>query len=149
VTPRRRLLASALGSAALAGLPAAARAALTIEIIGGSGREIPVTVLAFANQERQPEKVGEVVLADLLRSGLFRQQDIGWVGKPPAELEDVDWRAMRNRGADNLVIGNIIERSDGRLAVRCSTSRSRRSAPASATRSPRATCARPRTRSPT
>jgi TolB protein len=114
---RRTLLQGAGAAAALALVPAA-RAALTIEIIGGSGREIPITVLPFANQERHADKVGEVVLADLLRSGLFREKSAGWMPKFPSEPEDVDWRNFGNRGVENLVIGNVVERSDGRIAVR-------------------------------
>lgn len=114
---RRRALQALAFSGAMAALPLA-RAALTIEIVGGSGREIPITILPFANQERQREKMSEIVLADLLRSGLFRDQTAGWMPRYPSEPEDIDWRNFRNRGIDNLVIGNIVERSDGKLAVR-------------------------------
>jgi TolB protein len=113
----RRSLLKWAGAAVLTA-PAAVRAALTIEIIGGSGKEIPVTVLPFGNQERQKDKVSEIVLADLLRSGLFRDQSAGWMPQFPSEPEQVDWRNMRNRGVENLVIGNVVERSDGRLALR-------------------------------
>jgi len=98
--------------------PAFARAALTIEIIGGSGKEIPITVLPFGNQERQKDKVSEIILGNLLRSGLFREQSAGWMPQYPSEPEQVDWRNLRNRGVEHLVIGNIVERSDGRLALR-------------------------------
>jgi len=113
---RRSLLK--LAGAAVLTTPAAVRAALTIEIIGGSGKEIPITVLPFGNQELQKDKVGDIVLADLLRSGLFREQSAGWMPQFPSEPEQVDWRNMRNRGVENLVIGNVVERSDGRLALR-------------------------------
>lgn len=112
---RRRLL----GGLALAGaVMPAARAALTIEIIGGNSTQVPVTILPFGNQERQKERLSELIQADLLRSGWFRNQDPGVLPKPPTEPEEVDWRQMRGRGVENLVIGNVVERSDGRLAVR-------------------------------
>jgi len=114
---RRRSLLKLAGAAALTA-PACVRAALTIEIIGGSGKEIPITVLPFGNQERQKDKVSEIVLGDLLRSGLFRDQSAGWMPQYPTEPEQVDWRNLRNRGVENLVIGNVVERSDGRLALR-------------------------------
>jgi len=113
----RRALLKLAGAAALTS-PVLVRAALTIEIVGGSGKEIPVTVLPLANQERQKDKVSEIVLGDLLRSGLFREQSAGWMAQFPSEPEQVDWRNLRNRGVENLVIGNIVERSDGRLALR-------------------------------
>lgn len=115
--PRRALLKGA-GAAAAFSLAPSVRAALTIEIVGGSGREIPITVLPFANQERHADKVSEVVLADLLRSGVFREKSAGWMPRFPSEPEDVDWRNFGNRGVENLVIGNVVERSDGRIAVR-------------------------------
>jgi TolB protein len=116
VDPLRRRL---LGGLALAGaLVPAARAALTIEIIGGNSTQVPVTILPFGNQDRQKERIAELIQADLLRSGWFRNQDPGALPKPPTEPEEVDWRQMRSRGVENLVIGNVVERSDGRLAVR-------------------------------
>jgi TolB protein len=112
---RRRLV----GGLAIGGLLVpSARAALTIEIIGGtSSAQVPITVMPFGNQDRYRDRIGDVVEADLLRSGWFRKQDAG-SGKIPTEPEEVDWRLMRSRGVDNLVIGNVVERSDGRLAVR-------------------------------
>ncbi len=116
VDPLRRRL---VGGLALAGaLVPTARAALTIEIIGGNSTQVPVTVLPFGNQDRQKERISEVIQADLLRSGWFRNQEAGALPKPPTEPEEVDWRQMRSRGVENLVIGNVVERSDGRLAVR-------------------------------
>lgn len=116
VDPLRRRL---LGGLALAGtLVPSARAALTIEIIGGNSTQVPITVLAFGNQDRQRERMSELIQGDLLRSGWFRNQDAGALSKPPTEPEEVDWRQMRSRGVENLVIGNVVERSDGRLAVR-------------------------------
>ncbi len=116
VDPIRRRL---VGGLALAGaLVPSARAALTIEIIGGNSTQVAVTVLPFGNQDLQKERLSELIQADLLRSGWFRNQDPGALPKPPTEPEEVDWRQMRNRGVENLVIGNVVERSDGRLAVR-------------------------------
>lgn len=116
---RRRSLARALAVGGFSALAApAARAALTIEIIGGNSTQVPITVLPFGNQERYRDRLGEVVLADLLRSGWFRQQEAGVTGRVPTEPEEVDWSKFRSRNVDNLVIGNIVERSDGRLAVR-------------------------------
>ena len=113
ISSHRRSLLKFAGASVLTA-PAFARAALTIEIIGGSGKEIPITVLPFGNQERHKDKVSEIILGNLLRSGLFRDQSAGWMPQYPSEPEQVDWRNLRNRGVENLVIGNIVERSDGR-----------------------------------
>lgn len=115
---RRRALRS-LGAGALAlAAPGFARAALTIEIIGGNSNQIPITILPFGNEERHKDKVSEIVQGDLVRSGWFRSHDVGNVGKPPVEPSDVDWRQFSTRGATHIVIGNVVERSDGKLAVR-------------------------------
>ncbi|MCW5624980.1 MAG: Tol-Pal system protein TolB [Burkholderiales bacterium] len=114
----RRTWIKGLTAGALVSALPAARAALTIEIVGGSGREIPITVLPFGNEERHRDRVSDVVLTDLLRSGLFKEQNAGALPKIPTEPEEVNWVTVRGRGVDNLVIGNVVERSDGRLQVR-------------------------------
>jgi TolB protein len=113
----RRGFLRCLGAAGLAASPLA-RAALTIEIIGGATSPIPITVFPLGNQERYKERVSEIVLADLLRSGLFQEVSAGWLSPFPTEPEQIDWRNLRSRGVENLLIGNVVERSDGRLAVR-------------------------------
>jgi hypothetical protein len=85
--PRRRVLkvlgAACLG-AATAGIATRAGAQLTIEIVGGGADQIPITVIPFGTEERQQQKVSEVVAADLSRSGRFKLQEVGSVRpKPP------------------------------------------------------------------
>lgn len=115
---RRRVLETLAVTAAASLVPPVARAALTIEIVTGTGNQIPITVLPFGNQERQREKITEIVLADLLRSGLFRTQDPGALRAIPTEPEQIEWASIKGKAADNLLIGNVVERSDGKLAVR-------------------------------
>lgn len=95
-----------------------ARAALTIEIVGGQSGQLPLTVFPFGNEERYRDRPGEIVQADLLRSGWFRLQSAAGWARPPVESEDVDWRMVAERGIQTFVIGNVVERSDGRLVVR-------------------------------
>ena len=59
---RRRSLLKLAGAAVLAA-PAFARAPLTIEIIGGGGNQIPITILPSAAEERPRDKVSEIVSA--------------------------------------------------------------------------------------
>lgn len=115
---RRQVLETLAVTAAASLTPSLAGAVLTIEIVTGTGNQIPITVLPFGNQERQKDRLSEIVLADLLRSGLFRLQDPGALKAVPTEPEQVDWASMKGKAADNLVIGNVVERSDGKLAVR-------------------------------
>src|SRR5262245_60689398 len=84
----------------LAPLPAA-RAVLTIEIIGSGGKEYPIAIAAFRAEGGLPQALSPVVAADLARSGMFRIVDAGGVN-PPHEPQDVNyqtWRARR-RGSD-------------------------------------------------
>ena len=114
---RRDALRGIAGALALC-TPGLGSAALTIEIIGGSSNQMPISVAPFGNEDRYRDKVGEIVRADLMRSGWFKQVDLNGLSKLPTEPEDVDWREFRSRGAESVVIGNVVERSDGRLAVR-------------------------------
>ncbi|MBI2311902.1 MAG: Tol-Pal system protein TolB [Betaproteobacteria bacterium] len=93
-----------------------ARAALTIEIIGGGAQQIPVAIVPFAQEAGLPQQITPVVGADLARSGLFRLVDpAGASLSEPAQVIYADWRG---RGADALVIGSVNRLADGRFEVR-------------------------------
>jgi TolB protein len=99
-------------------LASAARAQLTIEIIGGGGTTIPIAIVPFAGETNYPYPLTEIVAADLNRSGLFKLIDPGGVNPRPVRAEDVrfgDWKA---RGADAVVVGNATPQADGRVEVR-------------------------------
>jgi len=93
-----------------------ARAALTIDIIGGGERQIPVAVLPFANEEGLTQPLAPVIAADLTRSGLFKMVETGGARiHEPAQVNYADWRA---RGAEAMVIGTTTTLPDGRIEVR-------------------------------
>lgn len=92
-------------------------APLTIEIIGGGANQIPITVLPLAGEDRFIERISQVVSADLQRSGMFRLGSVGSVRPLPAEPSEINYRHWRNERAETLVIGKVIERSDGRVEV--------------------------------
>src|SRR5262245_41822095 len=89
----------------LALLPAA-RAQLTIEIVGSGGKEYPIAIAAFRAEGGLPQSISSVVAADLQRSGVFRIVDAGGVN-PPHEPQDVNYQTWRARGAEAIVIGTI------------------------------------------
>lgn len=91
---------------------------LTIEIIGGGANQIPITVLPFAGEERFAQRLSQIISADLQRSGLFRLGSPGSVRPFPAEPAEINHRYWKNEGAQTLVIGSVIEKSDGRAEVR-------------------------------
>jgi TolB protein len=113
---RRALLALLFGLTLAVMLPAA-RAALTIEIVGSGANQLPIAIVPFAGEDRLPQKVTEVVAADLQRSGLFRLVNANVVPLPaePTEVNFADWRG---RGAEALAIGSVTPLADGRYEIR-------------------------------
>ena len=95
-----------------------ARAQLTIEIVGGAGTTIPVSIVPFEGESSFPLGITGVVGADLARSGLFKLVDYEGIQPRPMRAEDVrpaDWRA---RGADAVAVGSMRSLPDGRVEVR-------------------------------
>jgi len=83
---------------------------LDITITGGAEGATPIAVVPFAwSGSGQPPgfNIGEIVAADLERSGRFRllaQQDMLARPSQASQVEFRDWRAL---GMDHLVIGNV------------------------------------------
>ncbi len=104
--------------AALLFLTGAARAQLTIEIIGGGANQIPVAVLPFAGESALPQSITEIVEQDLSRSGRFRAIFVGGVNPLPTEIAQVNFPEWKSRLADALLIGEAKRLNDGRFEVR-------------------------------
>ncbi|HXF67473.1 MAG TPA: Tol-Pal system beta propeller repeat protein TolB [Burkholderiales bacterium] len=96
----------------------AARAVLTIEIVGTGTTQFPIAIVPFRAEAGLPQPITPVVAADLARSGLFRMVDAGGINPPPHEPQEVNYATWRARGAEALVIGAISPLSDGRYEVR-------------------------------
>ena len=111
-----RLLFSLIAFAFLAVTPA--RAQLTIEIVGGSGTAIPISVVPFESESSWPLGITGIVGADLTRSGLFRLVDDAGISPRPFRAEDVRSADFRARGADAVVVGSMRPLPDGRADVR-------------------------------
>jgi TolB protein len=91
-------------------------AALTIEITGAGGTQIPIAIAPFRAEDGLTQKVTPVVSGDLTRSGLFKMVDAGGLA-PPYEPQDVNFGTWRARGAEAVVIGSVTARPDGRYDV--------------------------------
>ena len=98
--------------------PAAASAALTVEIIGSGANQIPIAIVPFRAEDGMAQKITPVVAADLARSGLFRVVDAGGIVPVPHEPGDINYPAWRARGAEAVVIGTIVPQAGGRYEVR-------------------------------
>ena len=112
----RRLLAGAIppepSAVGLAG------ATLTIHSRRRGGRQVPIAVMPLAGDTSQPQSVGEVVGADLARTGLFKLVNTGGVTPLPTEPSQVNFPDWTARNAEALVIGKIEPATDGRVEVR-------------------------------
>src|SRR5437879_13671184 len=101
--------------AVLAFFSGAARAQLTIEIIGGGANQIPIAVLPFAGESAFPQSITEIVEQDLSRSGRFRALFVGGITQVPAEISQVDFAEWKSRLADAMVIGQAQRLPDGKF----------------------------------
>ncbi len=114
-----RSLRSLLVFLAFFALPfAAARAQLTIEIVGGAGTAIPIAIVPFEGESAFPLGVSGVVGADLARSGMFKLIGTEGVVPRPARAEEVQAGVWRSRNADAVVVGSMRPLTDGRVEVR-------------------------------
>ena len=95
-----------------------ARAQLTIEIVGGAGTTIPVSIVPFEGESSFPLGITGVVGADLARSGRFRLVDYDGIVPRPSRAEDVRSAEWRSRGADAVAAGSMRPLPDGRVEVR-------------------------------
>lgn len=92
--------------------------ALTIEIVGSGANQIPVSVVPFAAEKGLAQPISEIIAADLQRSGLFKMIDPSFARVPPSDPADVVYPEWRGRGAEAIVIGDVVPRPDGRVDVR-------------------------------
>jgi TolB protein len=95
-----------------------ARAQLTIEIIGGAGTTIPISIVPFENESSWPLGMTGIVGADLTRSGLFKLIDYAGITPRPSRADEVKTGDFRARGADAVVVGSMRAVADGRVEVR-------------------------------
>ena len=102
----------------LLALSPAARAVLTIEIVGSGASQFPVAIVPFRAEAGLAQPVTPVVSADLARSGLFKMVDAGGLNPPPYEPQDLNYAIWQARGADAVVIGTVAPLADGRYDIR-------------------------------
>jgi TolB protein len=104
-----------------------AQAVMTIEIVGGASNRLPLAVLPFGVKSADGVRadsilaIADVVAADLGRSGYFRLVE-SKDSASPAGPEMLSLPAWKSRGADAVLIGQVLPasdgKSDGKLEVR-------------------------------
>jgi TolB protein len=110
---RRTLALAALPLAALA---APAWAQFRVELSGIGVTQLPIAIAAFRGEDTAPQKISQIVTADLLRSGQFKTIDT--TGAVLDESARPDLGPWRQKGADHLVVGSVAKLADGRFDVR-------------------------------
>ncbi len=92
-----------------------ARAALTIEITGGTEGAQPIAIVPFAwdGQDALSTDVAEVIAADLHRSGAFTPLPKADLLSQPHEGSQINFADWRVLGAPNIVVGKIRPSGNG------------------------------------
>lgn len=100
-----------------------AQAAMTIEIVGGASNRIPIAVLRFGAAPitgARPDTVVDiaaVVAADLGQSGYFRLID-SKDSVSPSDPQTLSLPVWKGRGADAVLMGQVLPAGGGKLEVR-------------------------------
>ncbi|WP_439126707.1 Tol-Pal system beta propeller repeat protein TolB [Ramlibacter humi] len=110
---RRRML----GGLAATAIAPAAWAQFRVEVTGVGLTQLPIAVMPFRGDAEAPQKIGEIVRADLERSGQFRPVQPAF-SQPLDEAARPDLATFRSAGADSLAVGSVTRLADGRYDVR-------------------------------
>ena len=114
---KRLILAVSMLALSLSGVRAVA---LTIEITKGADGGIPIAVVPFKwqGQTALPVEVGDIIAADLYRSGQFNPLPVDDFLSRPSDESEVKYKDWRLIKAVNLVVGRVTQMGADRYAVR-------------------------------
>jgi TolB protein len=87
-----------------------------VEVTGVGMTQVPLAIVPFRGEGQSPQKISNIVKADLERSGLFRAIDAS--GQAADETTRPDLASWRQKGADAIVTGSVSQLADGRFDVR-------------------------------
>ena len=92
-------------------LPLQLQAALEIRITQGVSDAIPIAIAPFVVEGAgtPPQRIGDIVMADLKRSGRFSPLSRDKFAQPDTRPDNVDLFAWRNHAIDYLVVGKLID----------------------------------------
>lgn len=96
-------------------------AALDLELTQGINAALPIAVIPFANQQANvsgDKTLTQIISNDLQNSGQFRVKGSGLLGEQPTTAEQIDSEVWRQRGVDDVLVGQI--KSLGRHRFRVS-----------------------------
>jgi TolB protein len=93
-----------------------ANAQFRVDVSGVGLTQVPISIAAFKGEAVSVQKISAIVIADLERSGQFRNIDAGAVALD--ENTQPDMAALRQKTVDALVAGSVTRLADGRFDVR-------------------------------
>lgn len=99
-----------------AGLPPA-HAQVNIKITSGVTHPVPIAIVPFAESPADPVNVADVVQHDLVGSGRFSGLADGQMPSTPHHAAKVAFPLWKTTGVDYVVVGRVVSRSGGKLAV--------------------------------
>ena len=106
----------ALGAAAIAGLPSAARAQFKVDVSGIGATQIPVGIAPFRGQEACGQPIADIIRADLTRSGQFRTSNLG--GAVLTEQGPPNYAAWRAQALEAVAGGSVAQEGPYRWVIR-------------------------------
>ena len=109
------LMSFVWGTVVALGLVLPVQAQFRVEISGVGITQIPIAVAGFRGEDNSPQKITQIVAADLERSGQFRSTPAGAVID---EFSRPDFAPIRQKPADALLTGSVSRMADGRFDVR-------------------------------
>ncbi len=118
MTPRLTLRALLFVATVLLAAPFAAYAQLVIDVTTSAGKQVPVAILPFTNEDAAPQNITPVISGNLARTGLFRIVNLGGITRLPTEPSEINFDDWTARSTEALVIGGISPLPDGRYEVR-------------------------------
>lgn len=100
-----------------------AQAVMTIEIVGGASNRVPIAILPFGVKPADGARadpllaIADVVAADLGRSGYFKLVE-SKDSVSPSDPQTLSLSVWKGRGADAVLMGQVLPASNGKLEVR-------------------------------
>lgn len=104
----------------LLGFQGIANAALEIVITEGVDGARPIAIVPFkyTGIGPIPQKLSDVIAADLVRSGKFKPVDVAQMPQQPSEDQAIDYASWVNQGVEAVLVGQVEQQTDGRYLVR-------------------------------
>jgi TolB protein len=87
-----------------------------VEVTGVGLTQVPIAVVDFRGEAGSPQKISDIIQADLERSGQFT--GIETAGTVLDETARPDFSFWKQKSADALVVGSVTRLADGRYDVR-------------------------------